>query len=281
MNTHDYIKRNYHSLSNGESANGSGTGRCFRADVLGDAPARCDLGVVREGNILKYNCFSASCTCRGIATLEGRRSMSIRKADRTNDDGDRKTIDFPVDAIHHLPRYCVKYLEDNNVSSGYARSFGACFSRRKNALIIPISDGVRRDGFIIRRIDGDGIQESQGAGYCLKSKWYRFTDVTCLPFFNAKGNVLYIVESVLSAMAMNEKLGVPVVATLGVNIDSSKLKAIKTIWERGAYDNICFIPDPDVSKKKKIYLKKLLTNNVGRCIVKTLSNKPRYVLEEI
>ena len=82
-------------------------------------------------------------------------------------------------------------------------------------------------------------------------------------------------------MAMNEKLGLPVVATLGVNIDSSKLKAIKTIWDRGTYDNICFIPDPDVSKKKKIYLKRLLTNNVGRCIVKTLSNKPRYVLEEI
>lgn len=288
MKEYEYIQLNYNHLLDGQSERGSLSEGCYRVDECGESPSGCDLHVTRDGNKLLYNCFSSSCACakangaRGCVTGDARSKAFTKDRDvrRPLKSSSGKEYVVPRSAISTFPRHCLKYLEDNNVTRGDAIRSGMLWDTESEKLIFPLNN-TGKDGYVYRVLRERNDAEGKGTGdYIKATKWLRQFEKLSLPHFKGEGKTLYVVESLMSALAIKGK-GFPATALLGINIDDVKLRELRRIYALGKYESIELLPDPDVARINCLRANRKLNQNVGKCNWRKLSDKARYVLEEI
>lgn len=283
MKPHDYIQINYNNLLEGDSRRGSVSDGCYRADVSGDTPAKCSMEVSRKGNWLIFNCLSASCQCGKVSNKCVPISGKPVRRSKEERDRDRAVPNYviPRGAVSALPRHCVRYLEENNVSSAYARSRGMCWDAERQRIIVPLHpDGQK--GYVFRKIEARTNPQDDGtSSYIKRTGWIRHFPKITLPFYEGEGDTVYIVESILSAMALAER-GLGAIASLGIIFDESKIRQVRALAREHKFKNIVLLPDPDVSfKMGNSVLRKLKRAGVGNVSILRLSNKPRYSVDEL
>lgn len=289
MKDNEYVANNYNTLSDGDSARGSVSSGCYRVDECGESPSRCDLHVRREGNLLLYHCFSNSCACAkangavGWAKLgRDKRQIQIRHKQEVQRK-EPKVCFIPKSATSVLPRHVVEYLGDNNVSKRYAVGAGLLWDGVSGKMLFP-TDSSKTKG-VYRCIAESNTEENGGIGYVARTKWLREGEISPI-HLAGNTNTLYVVESLMSGMSLNER-GLSCCVIFGINIDEGKLEAIKEIFNtsdvscRGQYNEIILLPDPDVSNIQCRKIVRMFNMKIGKASFKKYSKKPRYVKELI
>lgn len=275
----DYIADSYDSLVDGDSDRGNLNRGCYRMEVLGDSPSGCDLHVKREGDILKYNCFAASCPCAGSVRIgkgAGRSSgtggglRTTRRVSRA----DARVLEarrLLRGSVRHLPKLCLEYLARNNISRADAENAGVLWNELEGALVFPIRKAGLQEELLVRKIGERSPSEK---------KWLNYVDSGTVYIINGSGmDVLLLVEAPTSAISLAGAFNISSLATLGTNICDGKLKNIVDIASQ--YQHVFFLPDGDVDREKTRQIKKRLTKAGINIIVRRVETKPRYELEHI
>lgn len=277
MKHYEYIRINYNHLLNGDSDTGNRTERCYRSDELGDSPSSCDLTVENEDGVLKYHCFSASCPCSGRVEVSRKGQVQQQRGNVPvrNKRGIHERADSTLShLVQTLPRPCIEYLESNNVTPRDAIRNGLRYDPVGGRLVFPVQiDGLPR-GYIYRSVGtGDASK--------LPSKWLRQKGFkgAIIPF-KGNGTTVYFVEALTSALHMKQITDSPVLAMLSIMFDEGKRSNTRKWLKTQGITSIVILPDPDVSQRMCIKLKKELTLDGFKVSVKRVKQKPRYCSKE-
>lgn len=280
----EYIGDTYDGLIDGDCDRGSLNEGCYRVEVLGESPSGCDLHVEREGDILRYNCFSASCPCRGsIRTGKGARHATGARGGRGSTNRASRQDARILEArrifrgcVRHLPKLCVEYLERNNIPRAYAENAGVLWNEAKGSIVIPLCNTGTSEELLVREIRERPSEQGVQRG----AKWLNYVGAGAIySIVGVNSPTLVVVEAPTSAMAIHSELGVGAIATLGSNICDTKLDSIVEVAKE--YEKVLFLPDSDISREKAREVKKMLTSKGIRCIVKRVKSKPRHCLEQL
>lgn len=276
----EFIADSFDQLSDGDVDRGNLSRGCYRVEVGGEHPTGCDLHVKREGDIIRYNCFSASCPCSG--------SVRVGKGTRnTNGTGGRPKPTERISreswrvlearrilrgSVRHLPKLCLEYLARNNISRADAENVGMLWNDAEKQIVIPISSSGVSEELLVRNI---------GEQSTTKKKWMNYVEpsTTYMSKSPVHSNILLIVEAPTSAISVSSSVHCDVLASLGTNFCDGKLKNIVDI--ASSYEKVLFIPDGDVEREKVREIKKRLTKAGINVTVKRVETKPRYELELI
>jgi len=275
--------------NDGDVAHGSVGERCYRSAIGGETPSSCELGVRRDGDVIKYNCFSDACQCRGrVENGEGSKGIRgrgvssgvpVRHGVENKEQEASVRLLIPPTAIRWCPRQCGAYLEANNISQAAFTDYDMRWDAANGRLIIPLPRHQQMDGYVSRLIQRTGGRKwvnmtSDGAIFTniliaeSSTEWLREQKMT-----------LYIVEAPTSAISLGEK-GLATCALMGLSLTETKLANILSCSRKLQSTNVVFIPDMGVARSTIKKIKRKLTNEGLHVTVKQFDKKPRYLSKE-
>lgn len=219
---------------------------CHRKNTFG---ASNDMG------ILKWQCFSASCSTRGIGETN-LSAMDIRALmNQAGISGELSPIELPISVTRTLPDEAVSWLHYwgiHGVGTHY-------WDIKDSRVIFPVVKNHQLYDATGRTLDK-----------IVTPKWKRY-GASGLPFIVGEGSVAVVVEDAISASVCASE-GYVGVALLGTNLMESHALALLK------YDKVIVALDPDASMKSLAHVKEL-RRHIRKAVALKLDDDIKYRLD--
>jgi len=205
--------------------------------------------------ILKWQCFSASCSTRGIGETN-LSAMDIRALmNQAGISGELSPIELPISVTRTLPDEAVSWLHYwgiHGVGTHY-------WDIKDSRVIFPVVKNHLLYDATGRTLDK-----------IVTPKWKRY-GASGLPFVVGKGSVAVVVEDAISASVCASE-GYVGVALLGTNLMESHALALLK------YDKVIVALDPDASMKSLAHVKEL-RRHIRKAVALKLDDDIKYRLD--